>query len=630
MRSRLYINHIESLNWFIALEFGRVDEGQAPDHWVGVSEQFGYLYEQAGSEARCLGFKVLNYSTFDTEDEAVEQIWTGPHFDAPALGLTDVSAGAIIVAARALLGDAVNVGRELFEQATAETGDDALRLWLQCLQAGDSMAHFGLGYTLFELGRYPEAYRHLRHYSEIAPYLAWSVCWYGRAAAAVGELDEAREALERATELEGLRGEETDAAELLALLDAGDIEAMLRVNAGEARGEVISLPDPFPFFDSEPTVESLPEEPDGRASEFTAALDEICLRVHQALKPWTVPQLPDAERDPRIALRVTRDYANALLLVLRIAYKATRPGIEPDVGWEEYRAELEAIARSSERARGGPFAIGDIVEFVGYPTLIDPPNAGVRGPIISVGHPEISPSENEHWENWVVVDFPPPLGRYTAHINEIQRASDAEAELETWESSDWTSDEDDVDDRTVFELMGAVVTEMVDALGVSRDSWGEYAWNELDDEQPLSRFVRAMALLLIRGLHFASPANMVPSDYVFLDMVPRELRNLAGVPWMDWTPMPPTRVDMMLAQLGEAPEDPAARAAWEMRRDVIRDFALDLISLDLPGIDLAWLVDDPEAAVADHESERGDWWGSGLLSHPSVRNLLAEHLASSG
>ncbi len=31
------------------------------------------------------------------------------------------------------------------------------------------MAHFALGYTLYELGRYHEAYRHLRYYAQIAP-----------------------------------------------------------------------------------------------------------------------------------------------------------------------------------------------------------------------------------------------------------------------------------------------------------------------------------------------------------------------------------------------------------------------------------------------------------------------------
>src|SRR5947207_13022 len=59
---------------------------------------------------------------------------------------------------------------------------EAPRMWFRCLQAGDSMAHFVLGYTLYELGRFHEAYRHLRYYAGIAPAGAWNRCWLGRAA----------------------------------------------------------------------------------------------------------------------------------------------------------------------------------------------------------------------------------------------------------------------------------------------------------------------------------------------------------------------------------------------------------------------------------------------------------------
>ena len=80
------------------------------------------------------------------------------------------------------------------------------------------MAHFGLGYTLYDLGRPQEAYRHLRHYTEIAPCGSWNWCWLGKAAEALGETSEARTAYERALELEDEGGEETDAAELLGRL----------------------------------------------------------------------------------------------------------------------------------------------------------------------------------------------------------------------------------------------------------------------------------------------------------------------------------------------------------------------------------------------------------------------------
>lgn len=81
------------------------------------------------------------------------------------------------------------------------------------------MAHFGLGYTLLELGRDREAYRHLRYYAEIAPAHPWNHCWFGKAAAAIGEVEEARSAYLRAIELTEAGGDETDAPELLAELE---------------------------------------------------------------------------------------------------------------------------------------------------------------------------------------------------------------------------------------------------------------------------------------------------------------------------------------------------------------------------------------------------------------------------
>ncbi len=214
-RPRLYINHIAEFDWLIALEFGRVDDGQPPKNWSGVTEQFGFLHDEPGG--RVLGFKVIDFSEFDLDEDAAVEIWSGPRFDAPALGLTDASAGEIMLGTRALFADTSSVNRFYFSAAIDAEGEDALAMWLGCLQSGDSMAHFGLGYTLYELGRMPEAYRHLRHYTEIAPAGPWNWCWFGKSAEAVGELGEARRAYEKAIELED-EDQETDASELLDAL----------------------------------------------------------------------------------------------------------------------------------------------------------------------------------------------------------------------------------------------------------------------------------------------------------------------------------------------------------------------------------------------------------------------------
>lgn len=216
---RLFLNHISSLDWLIALEFGRVDEGQPSDCWRGVNDHVGFLHDGPAGEE--VGFKVLDLSSLDLDDEESAELWTGPRFTAPALGLAAATAAEIITAHRALFGDVDSVNRWYFSAAiAAESTVEALGHWLACLGAGDSMAHYGLGYTLLELGRDAEAYRHLRHYTEIAPCNPWAWSYFGRAAEARGETAEARAAYERAIELEDGGREESDARELLAELDA--------------------------------------------------------------------------------------------------------------------------------------------------------------------------------------------------------------------------------------------------------------------------------------------------------------------------------------------------------------------------------------------------------------------------
>lgn len=216
-RPKLYINAIAELDWLIALEFGRVDDAQPPENWRGVCRQFGFLCD--GPDGPEVGFKVLDYSEFDPDDPEAAEIWTGPRFDVPLLGLTDVSGGEIVLATRALLGNSSTINRKYFNKAAQAKGEEAVGLWLACLEAGDHMAHFGLGCALYEQGRFQDAYRHLRHYTEIAPYGSWNWRWLGVAARDVGETAEARKAFERAIELEDEGDDKTDARELLAELD---------------------------------------------------------------------------------------------------------------------------------------------------------------------------------------------------------------------------------------------------------------------------------------------------------------------------------------------------------------------------------------------------------------------------
>jgi tetratricopeptide (TPR) repeat protein len=225
-RPRLYINHTAKRDVLIALEFGRVDEDQPPENWRDVSERFSYLHESPGG--RVLGFGVLEFSGFDSEDREVAEIWDAPLFDAPLLGLTGASAGEILVSTRAILGESSTLNKEYFDAAVGEQDPGkALPLWLACLESGDFMAHFGLGYTLYDLGRHEEALRHLRYYTEIAPHGSWNWFWYGKAAAALGQEEEAISAYERALVLEADGGEATEAEDRLKELI--DFEEMTRI-----------------------------------------------------------------------------------------------------------------------------------------------------------------------------------------------------------------------------------------------------------------------------------------------------------------------------------------------------------------------------------------------------------------
>ena len=220
MRPRLYINRAADLDWLIALEFGRVDDGQPSDCWLSVSENFAWLRD--GPDGRFVGFKILDFSTFDASDAKHASLWAGPRFDAPLVGLANATAGEIALATDALLDDHSTVNRHWFSNAVRNhhAPDEAAIQWLVCLQAGDSMAHFGLGCALYDLGRHREAYRHLRHYTELAPHSAWSWCWYGKAAEAIGEPTEAMHAYREALRLEALDGSKTEAGRRLDALDS--------------------------------------------------------------------------------------------------------------------------------------------------------------------------------------------------------------------------------------------------------------------------------------------------------------------------------------------------------------------------------------------------------------------------
>jgi tetratricopeptide (TPR) repeat protein len=214
-RPRLHVSFDADEDLLNALEFGRVREGQPPGSWEGITDELGILHD--GPEGAPVGFQLKDASAFDPDVPALDELADAPRFDAPALGLENATIVEIILGALGFFRGQSSLDTQLFQAATAADGLEAAHLWFSCLQTGEQMANFGLGYTLLELGRDHDAYRFLRRYTELAPSLAWAWCYRGRAAAAIGEHQEARMAYRRAIALEK-DDDPTIARELLAEL----------------------------------------------------------------------------------------------------------------------------------------------------------------------------------------------------------------------------------------------------------------------------------------------------------------------------------------------------------------------------------------------------------------------------
>ena len=168
MAAPLFLNCDAEYDWLIALRFGLVDDGLAPERReIVVPDRFCFVREPEGETIA--GFTVLGVAEFDVDVPAAASLWEPPRFDVPMLGLRDACAGEILLAARSFFGAESSLNRFYFDEAVRATGDQAAAHWRSCLEAGDLMAHFGLGYTLVELGRPRDAYRHLRAYAELVP-----------------------------------------------------------------------------------------------------------------------------------------------------------------------------------------------------------------------------------------------------------------------------------------------------------------------------------------------------------------------------------------------------------------------------------------------------------------------------
>lgn len=211
-----------------AIAFGRVDDGLPPAQCplLEEDERFGFVLDRPGA-GPVIGFRVAEPHEVDVLALASDELWSGPRFDVPALGLVAVSAGEILLAVQGRYREEEPTTDALYFHAAIAAGDEKGKDLLEAessfrlaLEAGDMKALYGLGYTLVEVGRPREAYDALRRYTELTPFNAWAWFWLGRACADMGAAGEARNAFERALACEEEGSFETDAREYLEELSS--------------------------------------------------------------------------------------------------------------------------------------------------------------------------------------------------------------------------------------------------------------------------------------------------------------------------------------------------------------------------------------------------------------------------
>lgn len=219
-RTPLHLSVNVTDDWLEAIEFGRVIDGRPADELIEIADEVRFVLQEPGGPIT--GFSVHGYQDVDL-DTLGAVAFSGPRFHVPLLGLETASVGEVVLAARGRF--EVSTADVCFFSLALQCAEDdgdleaAAGHWLSCIEAGDLRGMFGLGYTLFDLERYTEAYTQLRRYSELAPHNSWAWLWLGRTCEALGELGEAATAYRAAVRREREGSFRTDAPRRLRDLE---------------------------------------------------------------------------------------------------------------------------------------------------------------------------------------------------------------------------------------------------------------------------------------------------------------------------------------------------------------------------------------------------------------------------
>lgn len=215
-RRPLRLSHDAERDTLLACAHGRVPHPCLEDHTAPVSEHLLFLLRRPGGSV--IGFAVDGLSRLDV-DAHEPDLWDGPRFDVPTLGLRKAAMAEVLLRARTTFAGestadvlAMQASRDHAEEHEHELAERQIRL---ALGTGDLRAHLTLAGCLCAQGRYGEAYDHARIYAELAAADSWGFAWMGRAALELGDLDEARKALKRAVRLERAGSHPTPAGRVL-------------------------------------------------------------------------------------------------------------------------------------------------------------------------------------------------------------------------------------------------------------------------------------------------------------------------------------------------------------------------------------------------------------------------------
>ena len=88
----------------LAIEFGEICDGKDPSEYVAITEDVAWVLRKP--EGELIGF--IAHGLEELDPEAIEELWDGPRFDVPVLGLRGALAGEVALSALANLRDEVD------------------------------------------------------------------------------------------------------------------------------------------------------------------------------------------------------------------------------------------------------------------------------------------------------------------------------------------------------------------------------------------------------------------------------------------------------------------------------------------------------------------------------------------